>query len=114
MNEGSNSKLKGILLTIGPGILFAGAAIGGSHLVQFTRAGADYGFTLISIVLLVLIFKYPFFEFVHRYTAAMDESTELARTDIPDRLLRCLYCKSDNRLVGWQVQSRRSEKGTNS
>lgn len=74
MTEEQSSKLKGILLTIGPGILFAGAAIGGSHLVQSTRAGADYGFTLISIVILVLIFKYPFFEFVHRYTAAMDES----------------------------------------
>ena len=34
--------LKGILKTLGPGILYAGAAIGASHLVQSTRAGANY------------------------------------------------------------------------
>lgn len=67
-------RLSGILKTIGPGILFAGAAIGGSHLVQSTRAGASYGFSLVWIVVLVLLFKYPFFEFSHRYTTATSES----------------------------------------
>ena len=32
---------KNFLKSIGPGLLFAGAAIGVSHLVQSTRAGAD-------------------------------------------------------------------------
>lgn len=62
------------LKSIGPGILFAGAAIGGSHLVQSTRAGANYGFALISLVVLINLLKYPFFEFAHRYTAATGES----------------------------------------
>ena len=31
---------------LGPGLLFAGAAIGVSHLVQSTRAGADFGWGL--------------------------------------------------------------------
>ena len=31
------------LKKLGPGILFAGAAIGVSHLVQSTKAGADFG-----------------------------------------------------------------------
>jgi Mn2+/Fe2+ NRAMP family transporter len=66
--------LAGILKTLGPGILFAGAAIGGSHLVQSTRAGASYGFTLVAIVILANLFKYPFFEFSHRYTAATGKS----------------------------------------
>ncbi len=70
----SDSRLHGILQTLGPGILFAGAAIGGSHLVQSTRAGASYGFSLLWLVILVLIFKYPFFEFSHRYTTATGES----------------------------------------
>lgn len=66
---------KGSLLkTIGPGILFAGAAIGGSHLIQSTRAGADYGYELIWVVVLVNLFKYPFFEFGHRYTTATGKS----------------------------------------
>jgi len=59
---------------VGPGLLFAGAAIGGSHLVQSTRAGADWGFDLLWAVALILILKYPFFEFAHRYTAATGES----------------------------------------
>ena len=38
---------------LGPGLLFAGAAIGVSHLVQSTRAGADYGWGLTWALLLV-------------------------------------------------------------
>lgn len=63
-----------MLKTFGPGILFAGAVIGGSHLIQSTRAGANYGFDLLLLVILINIFKYPFFEFGHRYTAATGES----------------------------------------
>jgi len=59
---------------VGPGLLWAGAAIGGSHLVQSTRAGASCGFDLLWAVVLILIVKYPFFEFAHRYTAATGES----------------------------------------
>lgn len=65
---------KNILKTLGPGILFAGAAIGGSHLIQSTRAGANYGLDLLGLVLIINILKYPFFEFGHRYTAATNES----------------------------------------
>lgn len=65
---------KNILKTLGPGILFAGAAIGGSHLVQSTRAGASYGMDLLVLVILINLFKYPFFEYGHRYTAATGES----------------------------------------
>jgi len=54
--------------------MYAGAAIGVSHLVQSTRAGANYGFTLVWAVIVVHLFKYPFFEFGHRYTAATGES----------------------------------------
>ena len=67
-------KITNILKTIGPGILFAGAAIGGSHLIQSTRAGANFGLNLLGLVLLINILKYPFFEFGHRYTAATGES----------------------------------------
>lgn len=62
--------IKNTLKAIGPGILFAGAAIGGSHLIQSTRAGANYGMDLLWAILLINIFKYPFFEFAHRFTAA--------------------------------------------
>lgn len=45
----------------GPGILIASAAIGGSHLVASTQAGALYGWQLAIIILLANFFKYPFF-----------------------------------------------------
>ena len=51
----------------GPGILFASTAIGVSHLVQSTRAGAEFGLLLIGFVLLANILKYPFFEYSSRY-----------------------------------------------
>ncbi|PIE03890.1 MAG: permease [Acidobacteria bacterium] len=67
-------KYSGFLKTLGPGLLFAGAAVGVSHLVQSTRAGANYGFALVGLVLLTNMLKYPFFEFASRYTAGMGES----------------------------------------
>ena len=60
--------------SLGPGLLFAGAAIGVSHLVQSTRAGADYGFGLLWALFLVNLFKYPFFQFGPRYASATGES----------------------------------------
>ncbi|MBE7629551.1 Nramp family divalent metal transporter [Tenacibaculum piscium] len=59
---------------LGPGLLFAGAAIGVSHLVQATRAGADFGFGLLWALLIVSLFKYPFFQFGPRYAAATGET----------------------------------------
>ncbi len=62
-------KTTSLLKSIGPGFLLAGAAIGVSHLVQATRAGADYGFILIWVLILACISKYPFLEFGPRYAA---------------------------------------------
>ena len=55
---------------LGPGLLFAGAAIGVSHLVQSTKAGAEFGFGLIWALILSNIFKYPFFLYGPKYAAA--------------------------------------------
>ena len=63
-----NARLRGLLQSLGPGLLFAGAAIGVSHLVQSTRAGATYGFALVWVL------KYPFFEFGPRYAAATGDN----------------------------------------
>lgn len=55
---------------LGPGLLYAGAAVGVSHLVQSTQAGGMFGFELIIAIIIIHIIKYPFFEFGPRYTAA--------------------------------------------
>ena len=48
---------------IGPALLFSGVAIGTSHLVQSTRAGAVYGLGLVGVIVLANLLKYPAFRF---------------------------------------------------
>lgn len=67
-------KWEGIKQSLGPGLLMAAAAIGVSHLVQSTRAGASYGFALVWAVVLANLFKYPFLEYGPRYAIATGES----------------------------------------
>ncbi|SDM48233.1 Mn2+ and Fe2+ transporters of the NRAMP family [Kriegella aquimaris] len=62
------SKTKRLLNNLGPGLLFASMAIGTSHLVLSTKAGAQYGWIMVLPIILANIFKYPFFEFGVRYT----------------------------------------------
>lgn len=62
------SKIKTLLKNLGPGLLFASMAIGTSHLVLSTKAGAQYGWLMIIPIILANILKYPFFEFGIRYT----------------------------------------------
>ena len=62
-----NEKLSRFSKTAGPGILFASTAIGVSHLVQSTRAGAEFGLMLLGFVIIVSLLKYPFFEYGSRY-----------------------------------------------
>ncbi|TGN19173.1 NRAMP family divalent metal transporter [Leptospira idonii] len=59
---------------LGPGLLYAGAAVGVSHLVQSTRAGAMFGFELLAVVIFANIIKYPFFEIGTRYTIVTGKS----------------------------------------
>lgn len=60
--------------TLGPGLLFAGAAVGVSHFVQSTRAGAVFGLGLLLIIVAANIIKYPAFSFGPRYAAATGTS----------------------------------------
>lgn len=69
-----NKDRSNLLKAFGPGILFASTCIGVSHLVQSTRAGADFGYSLVLFIIAALIFKYPFFEFGSRYAAATKKS----------------------------------------
>lgn len=59
---------------LGPGVLMATAAIGGSHLVASTQAGAIFGWQLFWLILVVNVLKYPFFRFGMEYTLATKNS----------------------------------------
>jgi len=72
----SQGRLLHLLRGLGPGILLAAAAIGGSHLVASTRAGAEFGWQLGGLILLVNLLKYPFFLVGTRYTLATGESLQ--------------------------------------
>lgn len=59
---------------LGPGIVWAATSIGVSHIVQATRAGADFGFALLGFILLAHVVKYPFFLFAPKYAGLTGKS----------------------------------------
>ncbi len=68
------ASMSNMIKTFGPGIMFACTAIGVSHLIQATRAGAEFGFALLGFVIAANLLKYPFYEFSSRYTSATGTS----------------------------------------
>lgn len=54
--------------------MYAAAAVGVSHLVQSTRAGATFGYSLIWAILLANIIKYPFFKVGSLYPSITGKS----------------------------------------
>lgn len=57
------------LKAFGPGLLLAAVAVGVSHLVQSTRAGAMYGTGMMIFIVLAIAIKYPFYRFAPQFTA---------------------------------------------
>jgi len=74
MQQGYSSGWQSRLKALGPGILLATAAIGGSHLVASTQAGALFGWQLAVLILLVNVLKYPFFRFGVEYSLQSGET----------------------------------------
>ena len=70
MTTSTAAAISGLRRSIGPGILLAGACIGGSHLMSSTTAGARFGFALVGLILLTNLIKYPFLRVGSRFTAA--------------------------------------------
>lgn len=68
------SKTKTLLKNLGPGLLFASMAIGTSHLVLSTKAGAQYGWLMVIPIIVANVLKYPFFEFGVRYTSVTNKT----------------------------------------
>jgi len=66
--------MKLLLSRLGPGLLYAGAAVGVSHLVQSTRAGTNYGMLMVLVVIAANIIKYPFFKAGPLYAATHKKS----------------------------------------
>lgn len=74
MMQQGQSVWRSRLQALGPGILLATAAIGGSHIVASTQAGALFGWQLLLLILLVNVLKYPFFRFGVEYSLQSGET----------------------------------------
>ncbi len=70
----TRSGISQLVRSLGPGIMMAAAAVGGSHLVASTKAGAIYGWQLAALILLVNLLKYPFFRAGVQYTMGTGQS----------------------------------------
>ena len=75
----------------GPGIMIAATAVGVSHLVQSTRAGADFGLTLAGAIILITFLKYPAFRFAAEYASITGKSIVAA------------YAEQGRIALGWLV-----------
>ena len=74
--------MSGLLGRFGPAMMMAATAVGVSHLVYSTQAGADYGFSLVWLILLIVVLKYPAFRFAVDYASATEQSLVTAYSKI--------------------------------
>jgi Mn2+/Fe2+ NRAMP family transporter len=63
-------------------MMMAATAVGVSHLVYSTQAGADYGFSLAWLIILIVVLKYPAFRFAVDYASATEQSLVTAYSKI--------------------------------
>ena len=63
-----------LMARVGPGIMLAATAVGVSHLVYSTQAGGNYGFSLVWLIVLIVLLKYPAFRFAVDYASATGHS----------------------------------------
>jgi Mn2+/Fe2+ NRAMP family transporter len=66
--------LKDLQEKLGPGLLYAASAVGVSHLVSSTTAGATYGLIMVTYMVLVCLVKYPTFLFGATYAATTGDT----------------------------------------
>jgi len=79
-----------LLKLLGPGVLMATAAVGGSHLVASTQAGAKFGWQLVLLILVVNLLKYPFFRAGVSYTISTKQTLQQGYLGMATIFSRCL------------------------
>ena len=71
-----------MLSRFGPAMMMAATAVGVSHLVYSTQSGADYGFSLAWVIILIVALKCPAFRFAVDYASATEKSLVTAYSKI--------------------------------
>ncbi len=77
------SNFRAKLKFMGPGMVLAALAIGSGELVLTPRSGAQYGFALLWVVILTLIYKAAFSEALARLTIASGDDVFCAFDWLP-------------------------------
>ena len=72
--EKSGNPILRFAKTLGPGLIWAMLAIGQTHVVLATQAGAKFGFSLLWVIVVAHILTYPVFDYGPRYAVATGES----------------------------------------
>ena len=85
------AKTKDWFEKLGPGLMLAAAAVGVSHLVFATQAGATYGLSFIWLIVLISVLKYPAFRFAIDYASLTDRSLVHAYSDLGRPALAWLF-----------------------
>ena len=70
----------------------ATAAVGGSHLVASTQAGAKFGWQLALLILVVNLLKYPFFRAGVSYTISTKQTLQQGYLGMGKRYLAIALC----------------------
>lgn len=83
----SPGSMQKFIQLLGPGVLMATAAVGGSHLVASTQAGAQFGWQLALLIFLVNVLKYPFFRAAVSYTISTTETLQYGYYQMGKRFL---------------------------
>ena len=108
MNANRLTQRRGVVAALGPGIIYAGAAIGVSHLVQSTRAGAtsilvfltSHMRHLLDFVTTVAFLSAPLFAYLN-YRAIF--AAPLPDEAVPPTWLRVLSWSGLALLVGFSL-----------
>lgn len=74
IKDSVKSRYSDYFLFLGPGLLLAVAAAGESGLGEVVEIGAHFGFGLVWVVILTLVFKYAFTTGIARYTLSTGET----------------------------------------
>ncbi|MCZ8530748.1 NRAMP family divalent metal transporter [Alteromonas sp. PRIM-21] len=86
------ARVTALLKLLGPGVLMATAAVGGSHLVASTQAGAKFGWQLALLILVVNLLKYPFFRAGVSYTISTKQTLQQGYLEMGKRYLAIALC----------------------
>ena len=96
--------LSGILKSIGPGFILAGALVGSGELIATTATGAESGFSLLWLIILGCVIKVFVQVEIGRHTISHGQSALTALNNVPGPRLSLPFQPQGSRVgANWIV-----------